>query len=196
MRSVLILAGGQASRLPGKLETEFRGEPLIVRVYRNVRAAGPVYIASNRTFPPAIDAALDCPIIVDRHAAAGPLVAAYDALPSIPPDRVFLIGGDMPFATAPLADELEAAMTADASAAVAVDAQGELQPLCAVYDKAALLLAAGETLRAGRRSLKAALERMNAVRVRLQDDRVLAGVNTPEELVAVRTFDLGLHARA
>ena len=70
---VVILAGGEATRLPGKLELDAGGLPLIVRVLQNVRAAGPVYVSANRSFPPEIDMALHCPIVVDRHPGRGPL---------------------------------------------------------------------------------------------------------------------------
>lgn len=196
MRAVLILAGGAATRLPGKLERELHGEPMILRVFRNMQDAGDVYIAANRTLPPSIDRRLTCPIIVDRHPGAGPLAAVFDALGFIRANRVFVAGGDMPFVTAPLAQTLEAAWHAGTGACVAVDGGGNLQPLCALYDRAALLEAAGAALSAGSRSMKSALDRMRVTRVPMQDDRVLAGVNTPEDLVAVRTFDLGFHSRA
>lgn len=192
MLGVVILAGGRATRFPGKLETEFRGEPLILRVYCNVRAAGPVFIATNRTFAPAIDHALDCPVIVDRWPARGPLAALHTALSHMTQERVFAVGADMPFADAAVAAELNAQFDEGTQAVVPADKEGRLQPLCAVYVRSALVEAAGAALEAGNGAVKAALERLRFKRVHVTDERVLAGVNTPEELVAVRTFDLGI----
>jgi len=45
--AVVILAGGEASRFPGKLESDAGGGPLLLRVYRNVRDIGPVFISAN-----------------------------------------------------------------------------------------------------------------------------------------------------
>ncbi|MFN2448210.1 MAG: molybdenum cofactor guanylyltransferase [Candidatus Baltobacteraceae bacterium] len=196
MLGVLILAGGAARRFPGKLQTEFRGEPLVLRVFRNVRAAGPVYLAANRTFPPAIDAALECPVIVDRWPDRGPLAAIHTALGQMNEDRAFIVSADMPFVNAAVAAELQSHWQEPLDGVVPVDASGALQPLCAVYSRHALLEATGAALTAGSSAVKAALERMRITCVRLGDERALAGVNTPEEFVAVRTFDLGIRPRA
>jgi len=64
--AVLILGGGEATRLPGKLALDAGDVPMIARVYRNVREAGPVYVSCKATFPPEIDALLPCPMVVDR----------------------------------------------------------------------------------------------------------------------------------
>ena len=196
MLAVVILAGGRASRFPGKLEREFRGEPLVLRVLRNVRDAGPVFVAANCTFPAAIDAALDCPLVIDRWPGAGPLAALHTALGEIPYERVFAVSADMPFVNAGAARELLGHWRDGLDAVAAVDGSGHVQPLCAVYDRRALLEAAGAALAQRQSSVKSAMERLRIERVALQDDRVLAGINTPEDLVAVGTFDLGLRARA
>ncbi|HET7815102.1 MAG TPA: molybdenum cofactor guanylyltransferase [Candidatus Baltobacteraceae bacterium] len=196
MLGVLILAGGNATRLPGKMEREFRGEPLILRAFRNVRSAGRVYVSANREFPRAIQKKLTCPILPDRFPGAGPLEAMHTCFGQMGEARVFVISGDLPFASAQTAAELLESWGDDIDGVVPEDASGEVQPLCAIYDRERFLKAASEAIASGTSSVKSAMVRLRIRRVRLRDDRVLAGVNTPEDLVAVRTFDLGIRPGA
>lgn len=175
---VVLLAGGQASRLPGKLELDAGGVPLLLRVYGNVRAAGPVYVSAAGGFPGTIDRALDCPIIVDRWPHRGPLAALDNILPHVREPRVFVVAGDAPFVTAEVAAELATAWEPGLQAVVPVNAGGHLEPLCALYDRAALLAAAREVLAQGSGGVAAAVERLHAKRVRLSNERVFANVNT------------------
>lgn len=196
MLGVVILAGGKATRLPGKMEREFRGEPLILRAFRNVQGAGKVYISANHNFPRAIQKKLTCPILPDRFPGAGPLEGMYSSFSRMGEERVFVISGDLPFASAATASELLEAWEDEIDGVVPVDASGEVQPLCAIYNRTRFLHAANEAMASGASSVKAAMVRLRIRRVRLRDDRVLAGVNTPEDLLAVRTFDLGIRPGA
>ncbi len=179
--AVVILAGGEASRLPGKLELDAGGLPLILRVFRNVRAAGPVYVSASRSFPPDIDMALDCPIIIDRWPRRGPLAGLYSALEYVREPRVFVVAGDAPHVDASVASELAAAWEPGVQAVVPENRQGRLEPLCALYERAAFLNAAGPILRAESGGVAAVVERLRAKRVRLTDERVFANVNTPAD---------------
>src|SRR5579883_1382302 len=134
--AVVILAGGNATRLPGKLELDAGGGPLLLRVYRNVLAIGPVFVSANRTFPAALDESLRCPIVIDRSPGHGPLSGLVSTFAHVRQARVFVVAGDAPFAGAGTAEELLAAWEAGIEAVVPVDAQGRLQPLCAVYERA------------------------------------------------------------
>lgn len=176
--AAVILAGGQASRLPGKLELDAGGVPLLVRVYRNVREIGPVYVSAAGGFPKPIDAALECPIVVDRWPRRGPLAALYGVLGAVRERRVFVVAGDAPFVGAATAVELDAAWEPHTRAVVPVNPQGHLEPLCALYDRIALLDAARAALLAGSGAVAAAVERLGAKRVRLSNERVFANVNT------------------
>lgn len=175
---VVILAGGEASRLPGKLQLDAGGVPLIVRVYRNVRAAGPVYVSAKGSFPPEIDAALECPIIIDRWPRRGPLAALSSALEHVREPRVFVVAADAPFVDAAVAQELNAAWEPGLQAVVPVNRQQHLEPLCALYDRMGLLDAAQAVLATGSGGVAAAVERLSAKRVRLSNERVFANVNT------------------
>jgi molybdopterin-guanine dinucleotide biosynthesis protein A len=179
--AVVILAGGQATRLPGKLELESGGVPLILRVYRNVRDAGPVYICAAGTFPKQIDRALECPVIIDRWPRRGPLAALYGALPYVAAERVFVVAGDAPYVDAGVVEELARAWETGMQAIVPVNAQGRLEPLCALYERTALLDAARAVLAQGSGGVAAAVERLTAKRVRLSNERVFANVNTASD---------------
>lgn len=176
--AVVILAGGQARRLPGKLELDAGGVPLVVRVYRNVREVGPVYVSAAGSFARDIDIALECPIIVDRWPRCGPLAALYGVLGHVRERRVFVVAADAPFVDAHTAEELAAAWQPDVQAVVPVNAAGLLEPLCALYERAGLLDAAEAALRGGSGAVAAAVERLGAKRVRLSNERVFANVNT------------------
>jgi len=79
--AVLILAGGQATRFPGKLQHLVDGTPMLVRVFRNLRECGPVFISINEPLPPHVETMLPCTKIPDRWFGAGPiggLVSAMD----------------------------------------------------------------------------------------------------------------------
>lgn len=176
--AVVILAGGEATRLPGKLELDAGGVPLIVRVFQNVRAAGPVYVSASRSFPPQIDRALECPIVIDRWPRRGPLAGLFSAFEAVREPRVFVVAADAPFVDARTAAELARLWEPGIEAVVPVNAQGRLEPLCALYDRTAFLAAAGAVLREGSGGVASLVERLRAKRVRLSDERVFANVNT------------------
>lgn len=178
---VVLLAGGEASRFPGKLEKDAGGAPLILRVYRNVRNAGPVYVSANRSFRPDIDMALDCPIIIDRWPRCGPLSGLYSTLEYVREPYVFAAAADAPHVSGGTASELVAAWEPGVQAVVPVNGQGRLEPLCALYERTAFLAAAGAILREGSGGVAAVVERLNYKRVRLSDERVFTNVNTVEE---------------
>lgn len=175
---VVILAGGEATRLPGKLELDAGGVPLVVRVLRNVRAAGPVYVSANRSFPPDIDMALDCPVIIDRWLQRGPLSGLCSALEFVREPWVFTVAADAPLVGAAVAAELARAWEPGIQAVVPVNAQGRLEPLCALYERQAFLEASAAALRGGSGGVAAVVERLPTKRVRLSDERVFANVNT------------------
>lgn len=177
---VLLLAGGQASRLPGKLELPVDGIPLLVRVYERVRSLGPVIIAANRGFAPEIDAALRCPIVIDRYAKRGPLGGIVSALPHMAATQVFVVAADLPFACAQTATQLRARWTSSIQGVVP-SSGGRLHPLCAVYDRLALLQAAAASLARDSGTVKSAVERLAIEAVVFSDDRRFFNVNTPAD---------------
>jgi len=180
--AIVIVAGGAATRFPGKLEAEVAGEPLLARVYHRLRHVAPTLIAARGTYAPRLDALLDCPLVVDRWPDRGPLGGLLTAAQQTRAKRVFVAAGDAPEVGAEIVDALCAAWQAGDEAAVPVHGE-RLEPLAALYDREALLREGWAVLHAERASMHALLARLNTRRVAL-DSRFFVNVNTPNDLHA------------
>lgn len=181
--AIVILAGGESTRLPGKLEIDAGGMPLIVRVYRNLAGAGPVYlsVSAHRAFSPEIEAALPCPKVTDRMPRRGPLGGLLSTFEQIAQSRAFVVAGDAPFVDASIAQELQDAWEPGIAAVIPVNAQGYLEPLCALYDRAAFLAAAARVYGSGSGGVAAVVEHLATKRVRISNERAFANVNTSSD---------------
>lgn len=186
--AVVILAGGDASRFPGKLESDAGGLPLLVRVYRNVRDVGPVFVSANARSE-RLARTLDCTIVTDREPGRGPLGGLVSAFESIPQTRCFVVAGDAPLIDRDTFSELAAAWD-DRRDAVIAERGGRIEPLCAIYRREPFLRAARAELDNGSASVRAVAEKLAHVRVPLHDQRVLASINTPADRAAL----FGVHA--
>ena len=175
--AVVILGGGQATRFPGKLESDAGGVPLLLRVYRNVRSAGPVYVSANEPFSEAIGCELDCPIVADTRPGQGPLGGLVSTFEKVSQTRCFAVAGDAPLLDGAALGELLAAWESGLEAVVA-ERDGRLEPLCGLYDRAAFLREGKRELETGSGAVAAVVERLRHRRVRLSDERLLANVNT------------------
>jgi len=178
--AIVILAGGRATRFPGKLEVAVNGEPLLARVYHHLRDVAPVTIAGRDTFSGRLDALLDCPIVVDRWPDRGPLGGLLSAAHETRASRIFAVAGDAPLVTAALVATLSKAWQ-DGDEAVVPEHDGRLEPLAALYQRAALLREGWECLHGEDRSMHALLARLRVRRVAC-DGKMFANVNTAEDL--------------
>jgi len=181
---VVILAGGEASRLPGKLERPVDGTPLLLQVYRNVRGRWPVYVSGRGSFSPDIDAELDCPVIVDRWTRRGPLGGLMSVLTEVNAGRVFVAAGDAPRLTTEVFDRLAAAWRAG-DEAVVPEHDGLLEPLAAFYDRAAVLREGAIVLSTRKPSMHALLERLRVRRISLPAHWFL-NINTAADIAAMQ----------
>ena len=181
--AVVILAGGRATRFPGKLEASIDGEPLLARVYRHLRDAAPVTIAGRDTFSPELDALLDCPIVVDRWPDRGPLGGLLSAALELRAGRIFAVAGDSPLITRNVLDALLAAWS-NGDEAVVPEHGGRLEPLAALYDRDALVREGWEALRGTDVSMHGALDRMRVRRVTL-DASFFLNVNTADDAARI-----------
>jgi molybdopterin-guanine dinucleotide biosynthesis protein A len=185
---VVILAGGGATRFPGKIESDMRGVPLLLRVYRNVRAIGPVYVSANAPFGEEIARELDCTIVPDREPGRGPLGGIVSTFESIPQQLCFTVAGDAPFIDRAVFERLLAAWEPQLEA-VAAEREGQIEPLCAIYARKAFLREGRSELATGSGAVRAVVERLAHRRVGFPDERALAGINT----IAERDALLGFH---
>ncbi len=206
---ILILAGGEATRLPGKLllpladdhERAFAASnrsaaatpntgttPMIVRVYRNMRddEAREIVISSKSTFPRAVDDALTAPIVIDRWPGRGPLAGMLSAMAQMRSRFVFTVAGDAPFLTAAGGDALvEHLRTGDEAIVPRHRTDGGIEPLAAIYDRIAFLREGLPVLQSGAGAIRRVIDRLNTRYVEL--DHRIANVNTQAEYDAIAT---------
>jgi molybdopterin-guanine dinucleotide biosynthesis protein A len=190
MTGVAILAGGEATRLPGKLLLDAGGVPLLLRAYRNVGPGRETVISCAATFPAALDALLPVPLIVDREPRRGPLGGVVTALGRMRSRWVFVLAGDTPFAGSALLERLEAARRPGDEAVVPVrqrDGRRQLEPLAALYDRIAFVRAGVEALRRGAGSMRAALAGLRAHTLAVEDSRAFINLNSPADLPSFLT---------
>jgi molybdopterin-guanine dinucleotide biosynthesis protein A len=182
--AILILAGGRASRFPGKLEALVDGEPLVLRAFRAARATGwPVYVSAQGPFPAEIDRRLDCPVLVDREPWGGPLRALHSACEAIVHERIFVLAADLPRVDATLLERVAAAWLPGDDAVVPRH-DGRLEPLVAIYSRSAILAESFTLFGEPRASMHDLIERIDA-RFLDVEHAYFANVNTPADLAAV-----------
>jgi molybdopterin-guanine dinucleotide biosynthesis protein A len=182
---VAILAGGEATRLPRKLELDAGSLPLLARVYRNVSPGRETFISCKATFPPDIDALLPCPMVVDRWPLRGPLAGLLSTMLEMRSPYVFAVAGDAPFVTSVFIDRLAGELRQGDEAVVPRHAGG-IEPLAAIYERAAFLREGLPLLRAGQGALRAVIAALTTNFVPVEDRAALfANVNTGAEYAAV-----------
>ena len=177
--AICILAGGQATRFPGKLEQPFAGKPLLARVYENLCGSYPVYVAARSTFSQTLDAQLDCPLIIDRRPGCGPLGGLVSAFAEMHEERVFAVAGDMPNVDERALETLREAWQPGDAAVVATH-DGRPEPLLALYDRLRFLDAAWDVL--PRTAAVADVARTLGARFVPLPAHVLHNVNTPADI--------------
>jgi molybdenum cofactor guanylyltransferase len=191
--TIVLLAGGLATRLPGKLTLPVRGEPMLVRVYRRLTSHGRTCIVSSRApLDAALVSSIAAPVVVDDYEDAGPLGGLVSAATRVRTPLFFAAAGDLPNIDAAFVDELEREYdrlitVGDApEAVVPVWPDGKREPLAALYDAVAFARAGRRALEGGRRRVTAALDDMRVAlyAVRPEDEARLANVNTPDDYAA------------
>jgi molybdopterin-guanine dinucleotide biosynthesis protein A len=184
--AVVLLAGGEARRFPGKLEWAVEGRPMLARSYDRARAAGwPVYIAGKGSFSTALDDQLDAPLLIDRRPREGPLGALVGACALIRAEWIFAVAGDQPYLETSVLAKIAGAWQPGDEAVVPRHAGG-IEPLAALYARRALLRE-GFELRANQRYAMHDLVDRLATRFVPFDGRFFQNVNGVEDLVGTST---------
>jgi molybdopterin-guanine dinucleotide biosynthesis protein A len=186
--AVVVLGGGAATRLPNKLERELEpGETLLRRVLRNFgRAPHARYLCVTPGGSPLDEEASAHGVCVLRDPAphAGPLAALVAACGRVRETRIFALAGDAPNVTPNVLDELARAYERGDEAVVPLH-DGSLEPLAALYDRAALARAGTFALDGGERSMHAAIGRMTVRAIPMRAEFFL-NVNTLDDLHEAR----------
>lgn len=182
--AVVLLAGGQALRFPGKLEHAVDGRPMLARCYDRARAAGwPVYIAGKGAFSRELDGQLDAPLLIDRRPGEGPLSALLTACGLIQAERVFAVAADQPHLETGVLRQIAAAWEPGDAAVVPAHAGG-IEPLTALYERRALLREGFELRARGRLAMRDVIDRI-ATRFLPLEARYFQNVNRIEDLAAL-----------
>jgi molybdopterin-guanine dinucleotide biosynthesis protein A len=190
--TAIVMAGGRSLRMGSDKAALRLGEQTLLRRVIDVvqPVFGEVRVSVREPRPD-----LDWPQICDEHQDAGPLAGLCAALAQAPTSWIFALATDMPFFE-PKLIELLAARRAGYDAVVPV-VGGHPQPLAAFYATSGLAV-----VRAllddddGRRSLRAALERLNVCYVDesqllVADPRLRSffDLDTPQDLATAQRID-------
>jgi len=182
---VIILAGGEATRLPHKLELAAGEVPMLVRVYRNVSGSHATYVSCSGAFPRELDDQLSCPMVVDRWTVRGPLSGMLSTMSEMTERFAFVVAGDAPHITAPFIDFLAASHQPGDEAIVPRHSHG-IEPLAALYDRVAFLRDGLPLLRAGEGAPRRVIERLKTRYIEIDDPAMFASVNTPADYAKLR----------
>jgi molybdopterin-guanine dinucleotide biosynthesis protein A len=186
---VVVLAGGEAKRLPGKLYLDAGDLPLIVRVYRNVSTGRETMLSCKGALPYEIDRLIDAPAVVDRWPQRGPLSGLLSTMSELHAPWIFAVAGDAPFVDAAFIDTLAAHIEGGDEAIVPRrlrDGEPQVEPLAALYLREAFLREGLPALLSGNGALRSLIERLCTRYVDVADERVFANVNTPEDYAAIQ----------
>jgi glutamate-1-semialdehyde 2,1-aminomutase len=146
-------------------------------------------LSVDEGFDRALGASLGVPLVIDRFPGRGPAAGLLSALPSLRARYVFVAAGDAPFVDAGLARTLAAALRDGDEAVVPRHdgASGRIEPLAALYERAALERAIAAELAAGGAAMHAVVARLRTRFVDVgEGGETFANVNTPEDLARLR----------
>jgi molybdenum cofactor guanylyltransferase len=195
--TIVLLAGGRATRLPGKLTRTIDDEPMIVRVYRQLTSGGrPCVVSIREPLPAAVVKQISAPMIQDAYGDSGPLGGLASAAAHVRTPLLFAAAGDLPNVDDLVVDALEARYRQETQCGgVAPDVilprhpNGDVEPLAALYDTAALRTSAVRSLATGRKKVTHALEglRVTHYDIAAAEAMKFVNVNTLQDLAGVQT---------
>jgi molybdenum cofactor guanylyltransferase len=183
--SVIILAGGQSQRMGrDKALIDYNGKPIIAHVIETLRElSDDVIVVSNRSETYAPFGARSVP---DYDPPSGPLGGIYTGLSAAKNDLAIVVACDMPFLNRSLLRYLIG--RAEQADAVVMLADGEYEPLHAVYRRTCLPSIQDHLLKGDRRVISffddVRLLTIPADEWRSFDPsgQSIANLNTPEDL--------------
>lgn len=185
----LILAGGQNSRMDGqhKALLEWDGRTYLSYLMEAFADFEEKIISTG---VPALAEGTDFRAVPDEISGQGPLGGLSTALTVCKSDALVACACDMPLVTAGLTAWLaeQARLHPEAKAIAIRDRSGRLHPLCGVYRKEAAAVIHEALMQDERRMIRVFRE-LGGVELSLTGtdfaDRMLANINTPEELEAL-----------
>ena len=190
-----ILAGGASSRMGvDKADLQLAGETLLARAVKTMSAfTERVNVVGRRNATiaseiPGVRYVEDLSVDAKKHA---PIIGLRTALSTAGTEWISVLAVDLPFVMAELLARLASFRSEDIDAVVPVQADGRLQPLCAIYRRDGYLEAARAAIATGEFSLHKLLGGVRVRRVEQSELTDLPGaenfffnVNTPTDLEA------------
>jgi molybdopterin-guanine dinucleotide biosynthesis protein A len=186
---VCILAGGEATRLPGKLALAVGDVPMLVRVYRNVSPGRETWLSTKGALPLEIDAQLGgARQVVDRWPLRGPLSGLLSTLSEMRTEWIFAVAGDAPFVDAAFIDWLAQHVTPQHDAIVPMHGEGgrRIEPLASLYRREAFVREGTPVLLGGDGAMRLVIDRLRTRFVPTKDERTFENVNTPDDYAKLR----------
>jgi molybdopterin-guanine dinucleotide biosynthesis protein A len=194
--TIVLLAGGKATRLPGKLTRVIGDEPMMLRVYRRLMSSGrPCIVSVRESLPATVAMHIHAPTVQDTHGDVGPLGALASAAAQVRTPLLFAAAADLPNVDAAVIDALEDRYRLEAqNFGAAPDvilprhANGDVEPLAALYDTAALRASALRTLAQGSKKVTQALEGLRVTYYDISPHEVVkfVNVNTADDLAGIQ----------
>ncbi len=194
--TIVLLAGGLATRLPDKLLLSVDGQPLLLKAYRQLTRTGrPCLVSVREPLPMQLAQHIDAPTVIDAYENAGPLGGLASAANVVSTPLLFAAAGDLANIDVRIVDELEAAYReATSSSKHPPDAilprhrNGVVEPLAALYDTAAMRDSSRRSLALGRRKVTSALEGLRVVYhdIGSENERFFLNINTADDLASLQ----------
>jgi len=193
--TIVLLAGGKATRLPGKLTRAIGDEPMIVRVYRRLASSGrPCIVSVREPLPASVALHIPAPTVEDTHGDVGPLGGLVSAAAQVRTPLLFAAAADLPNVDASVVDALEERYRLEGQSSAAPDVilprhpNGDVEPLAALYDTAALYASALRTLAQGRKKVTQALEGLRVTYYDISASEAVKFVNviTADDLAGIQ----------
>jgi molybdopterin-guanine dinucleotide biosynthesis protein A len=193
-----VLAGGRGERFGGdKPLAAFRGATLLAHLLGQLASLGFAQLLVAAKEPRRLAAAVldargemvgmptigmpQIAWVADVDASFNPLSGLCSALRASRCEWLFACAADMPFAADRALLEALVSAAPGASAVTPVHA-GEVQPLCALWNRARSLAAAEALLQSGKGGPRALLELLGATQLEWKDARPFLDADTREEL--------------
>ncbi len=168
---------------------------MLVKVFRQLTATGrPCVISVREPLAPELSRSIPAPTVSDTHADAGPLGGLASAAAHVRTPLLFAAAGDLPNIDCALIDELERQYRQAATGAAAPEVvlprheNGDVEPLAALYDTAALRDSAQRCLALGRKKVTQALEGLRVIHYDIPAERAstFININTDADLTGIR----------
>jgi len=176
-----ILAGGQSRRFgQNKALFVIDGKSVIERIIAAIPPASPIFLITNS---PAEYSHLALPALPDHYPGCGPLAGIHAGLRHSPQEWNFFLACDFPGLQPSVIKEILAASRA--AQIILPETPEGLQPLCALWSKAALPVVE-MALQKQERRVQAVLAKLALHIISPDDPQMLFNLNTPHDLLKLQ----------